>query len=129
MTLTFSAVVEKDGRLRPIDHVALPEGAEVAVTESQAARRGIITFMNPGVGLKNSTSVAPQPSCHETPEPPVEWLGRLGDVEPNPYAAMTPAERLEMVWPLTVTAWAFSGKACDESRLRRDVECVSHRRG
>jgi len=32
MVLTFSAVVEKDGRLRPIDHIALPEGAEVAVT-------------------------------------------------------------------------------------------------
>jgi len=32
MTLTFSAVVEKDGRLRPINCVPLPEGTEVAVT-------------------------------------------------------------------------------------------------
>jgi hypothetical protein len=56
---------------------------------------------------------------------PTEWIGRIGDKEPNPYAAMTTGERIEMVWPLTLAAWAFSGKSCDESRLRRDVESVS----
>ena len=35
-----------------------------------------------------------------------EWLGRLGDTEPSPYAAMTAAERIEMVWPITLAAWA-----------------------
>jgi len=59
------------------------------------------------------------------PSAPTEWVGSLGDKEPNPYAAMTAGERIEMVWPLTLAAWAFSGKACDELRLRRDVESVS----
>lgn len=58
-----------------------------------------------------------------------EWVGRLGDTEPDAYASLTPAERIEMVWPITVSAWAFSGKPCDESRLRRDVERFGRRRG
>jgi hypothetical protein len=33
-----------------------------------------------------------------------EWVGRLGDTEPDAYASLTPAERIEMVWPITVTA-------------------------
>jgi len=56
-----------------------------------------------------------------------EWLGRLGDREPSPYAAMSVAERIEMVWPITLAAWAFSGEPHDESRLRRDVECLGRR--
>ena len=56
-----------------------------------------------------------------------EWLGRLGDREPSPYAAMSVAERIEMVWPITLAAWAFSGEPHDESRLRRDVECIGRR--
>ena len=59
---------------------------------------------------------------------PFEWVGKLGDKEPDACASMTPAERIEMVWPITLTAWAFSGKPCDESRLRRDVESVSRRK-
>jgi hypothetical protein len=35
--------------------------------------------------------------------------------------AMTPAERLEMVWPLTVEAWLFMGKPVDESEFQRHV--------
>lgn len=57
-----------------------------------------------------------------------EWLGRLGDREPTPYAAMSVAERIEMVWPITLAAWAFSGEPHDESRLRRDVECLGRRK-
>ena len=57
----------------------------------------------------------------------VEWIGRRGDREPDGYASMTAAERIELVWPITVTAWAFSGKPCDESRLRRDVENLGRR--
>jgi hypothetical protein len=56
-----------------------------------------------------------------------EWLGRLGDREPAPYVAMSVAERIEMVWPITLAAWAFSGEPHDESRLRRDVECLGRR--
>ena len=57
-----------------------------------------------------------------------EWVGKQGDKEPDACAAMTTAERIEMVWPITVTAWAFAGKPCDESRLRRDVESFVRRR-
>ena len=33
-----------------------------------------------------------------------EWVGTRGDKEPDACAAMTLAERIEMVWPITVTA-------------------------
>jgi hypothetical protein len=56
-----------------------------------------------------------------------EWVGWRGQPEPNPYTAMTVAERIKLVWPLTVAAWAFSGNPWDESRLRRDVERVVRR--
>ena len=56
-----------------------------------------------------------------------EWLGSRGEKEPDFCATMTPAERIEMVWPITLTAWAFAGKPFDESRLRRDVESFGRR--
>ena len=59
---------------------------------------------------------------------PPEWVGRLGDKEPDACSSMTPAERIAMVWPITLTAWAFSGKPFDESRLCRDAESVSRRK-
>lgn len=34
---------------------------------------------------------------------------------------MAPAQRLDLVWELTVNAWAFAGADIRESRLRRDV--------
>ena len=33
----------------------------------------------------------------------------------------TPTERLEMMWPLTVQAWAFKGEDISEQRLQRHV--------
>lgn len=33
----------------------------------------------------------------------------------------TAAERICMVWPLTMNAWAFSGEIDSESRLQRHV--------
>ena len=39
----------------------------------------------------------------------------------------TPAERLGMVWPLTLEAWGFAGDECAESRLSRHIVAV--RRG
>ena len=35
--------------------------------------------------------------------------------------AMTPSQRVAMVWPLTVQAWTFMEGTFVESRLRRDV--------
>ena len=63
----------------------------------------------------------------ETPARAHEWLGTLGQAEPSPYSTMTMAERFQLVWPITVAAWAFSGKPYDESRLRRDVERLGNR--
>ena len=42
-------------------------------------------------------------------------------------ARMTPEERFEMAWTLTVQAWLFKGERIDESRLRRDVVRVLRR--
>ena len=39
----------------------------------------------------------------------------------------TPAERFEMVWPLTVEAWAFKGEDVRESRLQRHIGCFVRR--
>jgi len=56
-----------------------------------------------------------------------ERLGTLREAECSPYASMTMAERFELVWPITIAAWAFSGKPYHESRLRRDVERLVRR--
>ncbi len=58
---------------------------------------------------------------------PVRIL-RKGEEEDDPYLkATTPAERILMMWPLTVQAWAFKGEDVSESRLQRHVVHV-HRR-
>lgn len=44
----------------------------------------------------------------------------LRDDSPPPTAA-TPAERLMMVWPLTIEAWAMQGVDIAQSRLQRHV--------
>jgi hypothetical protein len=36
-------------------------------------------------------------------------------------ASLTPGQRMEMVWQLTLQAWAFKEDLRDEPRLRRDV--------
>jgi hypothetical protein len=35
--------------------------------------------------------------------------------------SLTPGERMDMVWQLTLQAWAFKEGLVDEPRLRRDV--------
>jgi hypothetical protein len=40
---------------------------------------------------------------------------------------LTPGERIALVWPLTVDAWAFMGEPIGESRLPRDVGRVLRR--
>jgi len=42
-------------------------------------------------------------------------------------AIMTPAERIALVWQLTVDSWAFLGEPIGESRLSRDVGRVVQR--
>jgi hypothetical protein len=69
-----------------------------------------------------------QHPAEEKPAAATEWLGSLGAQEPDSCATMTPAERIEMVWPITLTAWAFAGKPFDESRFRRDVESFGRRK-
>jgi len=46
----------------------------------------------------------------------------LRDEGKDEYVArMTPAERVALVWTLTVQAWQFKDPSFRESRLRRDV--------
>ena len=45
------------------------------------------------------------------------------------FAASTPAERIGMVWPLTLEAWAFRGMTDAESRLPRHLVRVQRREG
>lgn len=39
----------------------------------------------------------------------------------------SPAERLSMMWQLTLDAWAFTGESCAESRLPRHLVRVLRR--
>ena len=36
-------------------------------------------------------------------------------------------QRMEMVWPLTVSAWAMKGEDIASQRLQRHAECVERR--
>lgn len=53
---------------------------------------------------------------------------RLGEPEADDVAHLTPAERLAMVWPLTLAAWAFKNDPDAPDRLPRDVIRVVRRR-
>ncbi len=45
---------------------------------------------------------------------------RMHDPEPDDELShLPPGERMAMVWPITVTAWAFMGEPVGESRLQR----------
>ncbi len=46
---------------------------------------------------------------------------RLGEPEDDAVLRLSPSERVAMVWPITVQAWAFKTGVLDEPRLRRDV--------
>ncbi|MCA9031842.1 MAG: hypothetical protein KDA66_13595 [Planctomycetaceae bacterium] len=54
-------------------------------------------------------------------------LDEQGNDSGVPHA--TPAERVKMVWPLTVTAWAFKGQDIVQSRLQRHVARIIRREG
>lgn len=44
------------------------------------------------------------------------------------FAGTTPAERIGMVWPLTLEAWAFRGMTDAESRLPRHLVSIQRRK-
>ncbi|MBI4539115.1 MAG: hypothetical protein HY704_06345 [Gemmatimonadetes bacterium] len=54
---------------------------------------------------------------------------RFADGERDAVRDLTPADRLAMVWQLTLQAWAFKGEIDGEPRLRRDVGRVIRRGG
>ena len=45
----------------------------------------------------------------------------LHDAEPDDLSNTSPGERMAMVWPITMTAWAFKGEPVGESRLQRHL--------
>jgi len=53
--------------------------------------------------------------------------GRLGDASLERGSPMTPEQRLALVWPLTIQAWAFRGVDVAESRLPRHLMSVTRR--
>ena len=53
---------------------------------------------------------------------------RHGDEEPNPYAHLTPEERVGMVWEITRAAWAFAGHDVDPTLQRHIGRVVSRGR-
>jgi hypothetical protein len=56
-------------------------------------------------------------------------LRKLVRHEPDTdYQSMTPGKRMELVWLLTVDAWAFMGKDIAEQRLQRDVVRIIRRK-
>jgi hypothetical protein len=57
-------------------------------------------------------------------------ISRLGDPEDDSYVrSLTPAERMAMVWPLTLQAWEFKEGFDHEPRLQRHVVRVVRGRG
>jgi len=100
----------------------------VAAAFADSGRHGLIYLMTMAFPINDppQTTGTP-PEDHGRAARSHEWLGRLGDAEPAAYAALTVAERIQLVWPITLAAWAFSGKPYDESRLRRDIEHVGRR--
>jgi hypothetical protein len=55
-------------------------------------------------------------------------IGSLSDRTLETSQATSPEERLAMVWPLTVQAWAFRGVDIAESRLPRHRLCITRRK-
>ncbi len=58
---------------------------------------------------------------------PVRTIPRALEGDESAQRRMTPAERIAMVWQLTLQAWAFKEGLTDEPRLRRDIVRVVRR--
>ena len=52
---------------------------------------------------------------------PTRKIALADEGRESPLAGRSPGELFEMVWQLTLEAWAFKDGARDEPRLRRDV--------
>ncbi len=52
---------------------------------------------------------------------PVRIRGLYERTEDDDFEAMTPAERVGMMWQLALDAWAFQGSGGAESRLPRHI--------
>lgn len=52
----------------------------------------------------------------------------LADETPPDVSKLSPSERVELVWQLTKTSWAFKDPTFRESRLRRDIGRIIRRR-
>jgi hypothetical protein len=64
-----------------------------------------------------------------TSEIRVSNLGDQHRAEIEDLAKTTPAERLEMMWQLTLDAWAFKGEPVAELRLPRHIVRVLRTEG
>lgn len=62
-------------------------------------------------------------------ELPVRWTRLEDQGKERDLEGTTAAERLAMMWPLTVQAWAFMGEDVAESRLPRHVVRIIRREG
>jgi hypothetical protein len=61
-------------------------------------------------------------------ELPVRWTKLEEQGHERDLEGTTAAERIGMMWPLAVQAWAFMGEDVAESRLPRHVVRVVRRR-
>lgn len=46
----------------------------------------------------------------------------------NDLGHLSLEERMGMVWPLTISAWAMKGEDIASQRLQRHVDCVKRRK-
>jgi hypothetical protein len=64
------------------------------------------------------------------PNRQIERVGTLADqAKDDDLRDTTPAERMAMMWQLTLDAWSFKGEPIRESRLPRHVERIERRGG
>ena len=64
-----------------------------------------------------------------TPEIRVSDLRSQDRADIQDLSKTTPAERLQMMWQLTLDAWAFKGEPVAELRLPRHIVRVLRREG
>jgi hypothetical protein len=58
---------------------------------------------------------------HDRSQYPVRKGSLLDEPRDEALARLSPAERVSMVWQLTIQAWQFKEPTFREPRLRRDV--------
>ena len=58
---------------------------------------------------------------------PVRRMSLAEEGQEQYLRSLSPKERVAMVWPITLQAWAFKEALRDEPRLRRDVVRVIRR--